>query len=340
MSAGAIFIRPANEAPKDSATTTLARGLGLFLGSFCLLNLVARFRSPGFDLNLWWIDLRWFPSNGVAGLLLMSALLLIAFSLRPPRAGWRRALTVGCTALLAVAAFCNAVGYYLLLSKRSLSSGFPIALSLLICAGLILILWVILKRRSRAEGRLIPALGICAVLAILFPIAQMFCFGKTDYRRVADTAVVLGARVYASGEPSTALADRVRTACDLYHKGLVSRLIFSGGPGEGPVSEPESMRRMALDSGVRPQDILLDEQGLNTRATARNTVALMEQRHAGRVLVVSHFYHLPRVKMAFEKEGLEVYTVPAREPRQLKLLPYYLAREVAAEWVYYLRLMA
>jgi hypothetical protein len=43
--------------------------------------------------------------------------------------------------------------------------------------------------------------------------------------------------------------------------------------------------------------------------------------------------------MAFQKEGREIYTVPAREPRQLRFLPYYLAREVVALWVYYFRLI-
>ena len=57
-----------------------------------------------------------------------------------------------------------------------------------------------------------------ACLAI-FPLAQMFFFGKTDYRRPADAAVVLGARVYADGRLSDALADRVRTACQLYRDG-------------------------------------------------------------------------------------------------------------------------
>jgi len=87
----------------------------------------------------------------------------------------------------------------------------------------------------------------------------MFCFGKTDYRRDADVAVVLGARVYADGHLSDALADRVRTACQLYRSGLVKKLLFSGGPGEGAVHETEGMKRMALQLGVESRDILVDE---------------------------------------------------------------------------------
>ena len=165
----------------------------------------------------------------------------------------------------------------------------------------------------------------------------MFCFGKTDYRRPADIAVVLGARVYADGRPSDALAVRVRTACQLYRDGLVRKLLVSGGPGDGAVHETEAMKRMAIGLGVKDQDILVDAGGLNTQATVKDSRPVFSQLRAPRILVVSHFYHLPRIKMAYQRAGWEVYTVPARESYLLRQMPLFLAREVAAFWVYYAR---
>jgi uncharacterized SAM-binding protein YcdF (DUF218 family) len=72
---------------------------------------------------------------------------------------------------------------------------------------------------------------------------------------------------------------------------------------------------------------------VNTEATVKNTLAISEAR---RILVVSHFYHLPRIKMAFQRRGVEVYTVPAKSSA-LAPMPYNLARETAAFWAYYLR---
>lgn len=178
------------------------------------------------------------------------------------------------------------------------------------------------------------------VCVAIFPFAQMLCFGKTDYRRSADVAVVFGARAYKDGRPSDALADRVNTACQLYRAGLVKKIIFSGGPGDGAFSESTVMRRMAIGLGVKPADIVTDDLGLNTQATVKNSEALFAQMHAKNVLVVSHFYHLPRIKLAYQRTGWEVYTVPAKETRFLGLLPYYMSREVAALWVYYLRPLA
>ncbi|HWW02814.1 MAG TPA: YdcF family protein [Candidatus Acidoferrum sp.] len=149
--------------------------------------------------------------------------------------------------------------------------------------------------------------------------------------------IVFGARVYADGHPSVALADRVRTACELYRQGLTRKLIFSGGPGDGAIHETESMRRMAIGLGVRPEDILTDREGLSTQATVRNTKRLLRETGSSRVLVVSHFFHLPRIKLAFQRAGIEVYTVPARESYVLRQLPFNMAREVAALWVYYVK---
>jgi uncharacterized SAM-binding protein YcdF (DUF218 family) len=129
----------------------------------------------------------------------------------------------------------------------------------------------------------------------------------------------------------------VRTACRLYHDGLARTLIFSGGPGDGAVHETEAMKRMAIRLDVNEADIVLDKNGLNTQATVKNTEALFAQLHVSRILVVSHFYHLPRVKLAYQRDGWNVYTVPAKESYLLGQLPYNMAREVAALWVYYFK---
>ncbi len=317
----------------------LPRGLALFLGGFSLLNLVGGFRSAGLDANLWWIDLRWLPSAPANALLLVSAISLVTFGLWPALSRWRRRLTLACALALAIAAVANSVQFYLLLSRKTILAGVPVPLSLLVGLGLLLVLVASLRPPAPGTntGGLVPVLMVCGVCMVAFPLGQMFCFGKTDYRRAADVAIVLGARVYADGRPSDALADRVRTGCQLYGTGLIRKLVFSGGPGDGAVHETEAMKRMAIPLGVKAEDIVLDPAGLNTRETERNSGPILSQLSATRVLVVSHFYHLPRIKMTCQRAGLEVFTVPAKESYLLRQLPYNIAREVAALWVYYLR---
>ena len=322
---------------------TVARGLAFALGSFALLNLGGTLFFTNFDQNIWWIDFR--PLPRVLGYLLLActAPLLLAYGARPFGSRARRLATVAAVAGLLVVSMWNVLGFYGLLLAGAIDTMVPVPLSLLVAGALVFLLVPLVHVDS---GGLPPRNGMTAiwitiaviVLAIAFPLAQMFCFGKTDYRRRADAAVVFGAGVWPGGVPSHALRDRVNTGCRLYRAGLVRKLLFSGGPSEpeGNLHETEVMRRLALENGVRPEDIILDPRGINTRATVANTVPLFEQLGLERVLAVSHFYHLPRVKMTYGRASVEVYTVPAEEEHVLIKLPYYLMREVAALWAYYL----
>ena len=325
--------------PNSEARKFLPRGLALFLGGFALLNILGGLRAAHFDANLWWIDLRALPPAMATPLLLVSGACLVGFAVWPPRSARWRFLIIGCVGALGVVAMANTAQYYVLLARGVVRPGIPIPLSLFVSAALAAIFvaaWrgPLLMRGTRGWFRVMVVAFVCL---LCFPVAQMLFFGKTDYRRPADAAVVLGARVYADGRLSDALADRVRTACQVYQDGLVRRLIFSGGPGDGAIHETEAMKRMATSLGVRAEDIWLDKAGLNTQATVRNTEAVFAQWHALRILVVSHAYHLPRVKLAYQRDGWDVFTVPAKETYLLRQMPYNMAREVAALWVYYLR---
>ena len=317
---------------------SLARGVALFTAGFCLLNLLGEIRSVGFDANLLLMDARWLPETLAAGLLVIISLVFLAFGILPSMGQVRRRVTLGCAGLMAGLALVNSIEFFWLVLSGGISASFPVPFSLLGALGWGLIVREVWRRPTQYPnpGLAWPVFSaVC--LALVFPLLQMFCFGKTDYRRPADTAVVFGARVYEDGRPSDALADRVRTACQLYNQGTVRRLIFSGGPGDGRIHETESMRTMAMGLGVKSEDIQLDYDGLNTRKTVENTGRMLRGSESTRVIVVSHFYHLPRIKLAYQRAGREVYTVPARESYILRQLPFNMAREVAAYWAYYLR---
>jgi len=256
--------------------------------------------------TLWWIDVRPLPQWAVA----LPGAILLAHALTG-RVG--RSATVAAL-LLAAIALCNAVRYYTVPSRP------PIPLSLPVSALLAL---------GAVPARPRFTLATAALLLALFPLAHVFTFGRTSYARKADWIVVLGARCYADGKPSQTLAERVRTACRLYREGYAPRLFLSGGPGDGVTHEVEAMRALAMEEGVPEGEIVVDRDGLNSLATIRNAPR-------GRLLVVSHFYHLPRLKLLARREGRDAYTVPADEERRIRGTPWFVAREVAAFWRYLL----
>jgi vancomycin permeability regulator SanA len=322
----------------------VARGMALFLAAFTLLNLVGSHLSPGFDANSWWIDLRYLPPFAGKFSLAIASAALFAFAIGRPDHWLTRRLVSIAIGALTIAVSINILSFYWEWFTGRIRPGIPIPLSLLlsIALGFVLRASFLPWKLPGWKQRVVLLMAFLASF-FLFPLAQMYCFGKTDYRRQADAAVVFGARAYADGSPSQVLEDRVRTAVELYRAKLVPLLIFSGGPGDGPVSEPEAMRTLAMSLTVPASAIILDEQGLTTEKTVENTTRLFTDRGIRKVLAVSTFYHLPRIKMTYSREltaakpATEIYTVPATEPHTLTKLPLFMAREVIALWFYYLK---
>ena len=315
------------------------RGVAVFLGVFTLLNIAGKIRYPGFDANIWWIDFR-FVSGWISQPILgAAAVFMLAFAVRPVLSPWRRKVTLVLTIVLYVVCIWNVVVFYVLLGKGEIEAAVWVPFSLFVSMAMEVVGIACVVRRPVKGWRLeyvttFVVLGFCT---FAFPVAQMFCFGKTDYRRGADVIIVFGARVYDDGRLSDALADRVRTGCALYKEGFAGKIIFSGGPGDGEIHETEGMKRAAIRQGVPEEAIVLDAGGVNTQATVENTTRMFEEMGMGRVLAVSHFYHLPRIKMTYQQRGWDVFTVPAEESYLLTAMPKYMLREVAALWIYYLR---
>lgn len=317
------------------------RTLAAFIGSFVLLNLIGGLFTAGrFDANHWWFDFRPVPRPVSAAVLLISAAALLAWTFRPGMAQLRFRITLTCIGLLLIVAILNSIAFYVLLARGQIRTPVPLPLSLILAILLVCLIFAIRKAEfSEISRRDIPfILAALGASVVLVPFSQIVFFGNTDYRRPADIAVVFGARTYADGQPSNALSDRVRTAVQLYHDGLVSQLYFSGGPGDGSIHETEAMRTLAIELGVPAGAIVLDQDGLNTTATVTDLKRFLHADPSCRILAVSHFYHLPRIKLEFERAGFDsVYTVPAPQQQVLQRLPYLMAREVAALWSYYLR---
>ncbi|MCB9587855.1 MAG: YdcF family protein [Polyangiaceae bacterium] len=314
----------------------LARGVAAFFGGFSALNALGDALAPGFDASGWWVDLRGLPHWLSWCVVLLSAIVLGAFAARPRLGTLRRQLTIGWSMLLMAFCGANAIAFSVAVHSGRIHTPRPIPVSALIFVALLSVMLCALKNDFR-PGRFAKwrAVAVLALVAFACPVAQMVLFGKTDYRRPADAVVVFGARVYPNGKPSLALADRVRTASRLVTSGKAEWLVVSGGPGDRGTHETLAMRRLAIRMGVPANRILVDRQGLTTHDTVQNSVPMLKRIGAKRVLAVSHFYHLPRIKLAYQRAGVEVYTVPATESRRLRKLPWFMTREVAALWLYY-----
>ena len=318
-----------------------SRGLALFFGLFSLANSLGWLRGAPRSLDIWWVDLSFAPRILAGGFGLVASALLVAWAISPRRLRGLDVVTTYICAMFCAIAVENVVAFYVAWHAHAIMPALPVPASLLYVAAFAWLAW-----RSHAEPapisvstrmRPLAVAAVFLVLVIAFPLVQTTFFGSTDYRRRADVAVVLGAEVYRSGMLSTALEDRVRTGADLYRAGLVRYVVMSGAVGASGVDEPVAMRRRAVELGVPPSAIVLDSAGDNTDATVAHTTVIFRRLRVRRVLAVSQFWHLPRIKLAYLVAGWDVQTVPATFSRYMTQTPYLMLREIPAFWEYWAR---
>lgn len=192
------------------------------------------------------------------------------------------------------------------------------------------------RRLRRPVKVLLACAGVC-LLWLLVHVAATIWVGLNDDTRSADVAVALGSKVEATGVPSRWLQVRLDRARRLYEDGLVKHIIVSGGYGAEGFEEADVMRDALVEAGVPAGAIIVDRQGYNTFMTARNTRRIMDERGFETVIVVSHYYHIARIRLAFRRFGVRgVYSAHARAAPELRE-PRNLVREFVAYYYYLLR---
>jgi vancomycin permeability regulator SanA len=321
-----------------SVTALCVRVVAFWFGLCCLLNVIGNLRHPAFDANLWWMDLRSVPGGGGDAFMALLGAVLISAAIGPAMRRWRRALTLSVIAVATAAVITNVVTYYRSWGSDRIQVRTFVPLSVLI-AGLLAAVVLVALRPPPPTGprvRIAVVLATSAVFAVAMPVLQMAFFGTTDYRRPADAIVVFGARVDSGGKASIVLADRVTTATELYQEGLASTIVMSGGVEPSGYDETAVMRDLAIAQGVPADAIVVDQGGISTQASVDDTTALFQARGFRRVLAVSQFYHLPRIKLAYARAGWDVWTVPSRDTPVARTRVTVL-REIPAFWAYYLR---
>jgi len=164
----------------------------------------------------------------------------------------------------------------------------------------------------RLFARLVIA-GLIAGIAIGgYAAYRIWDQGNRDERTPADAIVVMGAAQY-DGRPSPVFAARLDHAIALYHEGVASRLIVTGGKREGDrTTEAASARSYAIEHGVPENAILSEDASRTTLQSIRRVAALMRDKDIGSAVFVSDPSHMLRVLRMASDEGINGYGSPTR----------------------------
>lgn len=147
------------------------------------------------------------------------------------------------------------------------------------------------------------SLVVAAVLVACVAAANLSVLhgGRAEGVKNLDCALVLGAGVRDDGAPSDVLRDRLDVALSLYRHGRVERILVSGDHRQPSYDEPNAMRRYLEANGVPPGAIFMDHAGFDTYSSvwrAKNVFG------AGRIIVVTQDFHLPRALFVARSLGM------------------------------------
>ena len=158
---------------------------------------------------------------------------------------------------------------------------------------------------------------IIAIVVVVFGVLawRIYTFGNTRSDAQADAAIVLGAAVWSSGV-SPVFRERINHGIDLYHRGKVRKLIWTGGQGNaGEPTESSAARDYALQSGVPAQDILIEEKSHTTYENIQYAKQVADAHGIKRVLIVSDPLHMKRAVLMAQDVGLTAEPSPTPSTR-------------------------
>lgn len=124
----------------------------------------------------------------------------------------------------------------------------------------------------------------------------------------AQTAIVLGAGVWAGGQLSPVLQDRVDAGIELFQAGKVDTLLMSGDHGYQDYDEVNSMREYAVTHGVPNEKIFMDHAGFNTYDSMARARQVFQVESA---VVVTNRFHLARSVFLARQAGIKAQGVVA-----------------------------
>lgn len=171
-----------------------------------------------------------------------------------------------------------------------------------------------LKRRHKWLLWTLAMLPVCYSAAVYWRILHQ---AGQDETRTADAIVVFGAAEY-DGRPSPVYKARLDHAAQLYHRGLASMVITTGGAGGDPrFSEGEVGREYLKTLGVPDSRLIAETQSADTAESARRVSTIMNVNGMHSCLAASDGYHIFRIKQMLGREGITVYGAPRPNSRPL-----------------------
>ena len=160
----------------------------------------------------------------------------------------------------------------------------------------------------RAVRKLIVIVIAAFVLLVGVQRVYVETYTQAPVERPVRAVVVLSSGPVTPGRDGRT-AVRTRAGVKLYfalsNADDEPRLVLSGGKGEGErVSKAEGMKELALEEGVPPNAILVEDRSGSTLQNALFSRHALGGDAPGQVVVVTDRFHIPRAWASFRWAGM------------------------------------
>jgi len=120
---------------------------------------------------------------------------------------------------------------------------------------------------------------------------------------------------------SMLLKERVSTAVEAYKAGRIKKIIFSGGSNgisnqnNDTIPEAIKMKNIAIEHGIKEEDILIEDQSSNSFENVENSFALISPENITSIAIITSEFHLKRSMAIIQKQNpnLEVIMIPSKD---------------------------
>ena len=183
-------------------------------------------------------------------------------------------------------------------------------------------------------ARTLKFLALVLALTVAITAIRIYTYGSKSVDINADAAVVLGAAVWTN-DVSPVFRERINHAIELYRRGKVRKLIFTGGQGnQNEPTEAAAARAYALANGIPLQDILVEQKSHTTYENVVYAKQLVDANNLKKLLIVSDPMHMKRAMTMAADIGLDAYPSPTPTTKYQSLRSQ--MTELARETFYYL----
>lgn len=174
---------------------------------------------------------------------------------------------------------------------------------------------------SLTKKRFFLFLGVTILSYFLFNAVAIYYYSFEYSEKVSDVAIVLGAGTKDS-RVSPVFRERINHSLYLYKKGIVKKIIFTGGYGEGKqYSDSQVAKLYALTKGIPSKDIIIEEKSKITLENLLESKTKMDSLNIKTALLISDPLHMKRAMSLAINQKIDCHPSPTQTSMYKSILP-------------------